>query len=268
MVHHYPPHHFQQGHGGRHITMRQHGHGHHTTRSGHNAAPANRPGAFDDLSAIERRYGVNLDIWERQSWEFFDSAAYPQAGIASLNFFQNPKGQGTGFGGGAKTASDTNMTASGQLPANQMFLIRKIEVSIEPTTPSVTAQNPAVGGGGEVGPLLINDVWNIGRSGNLTLTVGQKNYIELGPLGKFPPSSWMELQAALSDATTAAGNQQTRAAFAQFKGRGFHLSPYDVMLIPTQNFGVQLAWPEGLQAITNPARLFVHLIGTFYRKAQ
>ena len=82
------------------------------------------------------RYSVNRPGWEAVRQSLFDHQAYAAAGTTQLTFFALPQGQG------GKTASDTNMVAAGQLPANQEFLVQSIEVLLFPTTPTVAAAIP------------------------------------------------------------------------------------------------------------------------------
>lgn len=229
-------------------------------------APGSPGGYFPTITNLAN-FQVNQNVWESIRQSLYDSAAYAAAGTSQLSFFQNPVGQGTGFGGGAKTLSDTNMTLAGNLPANQMFLIEEIEVAFEPTTPTVTAQMPAVFGA-QVVAAIVNDAYIFYRAGNLTLTVGSKPYLQEAPLMKFPAYSRFDLSAALSDATTANANSQSRIAFGTAVGTPYVLTPNNILLVQNQNFSVTLNWPEGVQAITNPARVIVSLNGFLYRKAQ
>lgn len=212
-------------------------------------------------------FSVNWNQWEFVTNSLYDSIAYPAAGLASAAFFQTPIGQGTGFGGAAKSLSDTNMQLAGQLPAGQMFLISSVEVLVQPTTPTVTAGMPAAFGA-QAAAVQVNDSYIIGRSGNVVLNILSKNYIQEAPVGNLPPSSDFVLSGALSDTTTAAASSQNRLAFGNYEGDNYILAPNNLLLVSNQNFKVTLAWPEGLQAITNPARLFVRLNGMLARLAQ
>lgn len=211
-------------------------------------------------------FNVNREGWEGFTNTLYDSASYAAAGATQLNFFNTPVGQGTGFGGGAKTLSDTNMTLAGQMPANQEFLIQSIEILFDPTTPTVAAGMPAVFGA-QLVATIINDAYIFWRAGNLNLVIGSKSYCQEAPLMKFPPKAFFELHAALADVTTAGASFQSRIAFATSRGRPYLLKA-PLRLVSNQNFGVSLNWPEGLQAITNPARITVTLDGVFYRRSQ
>lgn len=225
------------------------------------------PGAgvpsYADLSA----YNVNRDGWEAIRQSLYDRNAYAAAGQTQLNFFALPVGQGAGVGGGAKTLTDTNMTLAGQMPANQEFLIQSLEVSFLPTVPTVAAAMPAAFGAGAVA-VQVNDAYIFRRSGNLLLTIGSKGYLQEAPLLRFPPKAAFHLNAAAADATTAAAAQQTRIAYADACGRPYMLQPANLRLVSNQNFGVSLNWPEGVQAISNPASVYVILDGILYRRSQ
>lgn len=231
----------------------------------------NSPGGYvPPIANISAAFGVNLDTYESVKWSLYDSAVYPAAGVANLPFFQVQKGQGTAvLGGGAKTLSDTNMTLAGQLPANQYFIVNEVEVLFLPTTPSVTAELPAVFGA-QSAAQLINDAFVFERAGNLTFTIGSKDYIQDAPIMKFPPQNNFQVSGALADATTAAATSQSRIAYATSVGKAYTLSPNNLLLIPTQNFILNLNWPEGLQALPsgNPAVVRTTLNGLLYRAAQ
>lgn len=220
------------------------------------------------VRAILANSGVNLArVAEILAWSFFDSASYVAAGQPTLNFFALPQGQGTGFGGGTKTASDTNITNAAMLPAGQMFLLESVEVRLQPTTPSVTAQLPAAFGA-EVAAQIVNDAYIVGRSGNLLLTIGSKPYLADGPISRFPAQSFFDVTAAVADASTVANNQQSRIAMGSFVGPLYDLGETSILIPSGQNFSVTLGWPEGNQTITNPLRIFVHLNGYLIRNAQ
>lgn len=212
-------------------------------------------------------FNVNRDGWEAITNTLYDSTSYAAAGQTQLSFFANPVGQGTGFGGGAKTYSDTNMTLSGQLPANQEFLVQSIEILFDPTTPTVAAAMPAsLDAAANAAQVIINDAYIFWRAGNLTFTIGSKPYCQEAPLMKFPPKAWFELQAALASSTTA-DTKALKTGFATARGRPYLLKA-PLRLVSSQNFNVTLNWPEGLQAISNPARITVSLDGVLYRRSQ
>jgi hypothetical protein len=207
------------------------------------------------------KYSVNRPGWEAVRQSFYDFQAYAQAGQSQLIFFQVPAGQSS------KTASDTNTTNAGMLPANQQYLLESIEVVFFPTVPAVAAQNPAAFGAQAVAQ-IVNDVYIVGRTGNLVLFIGSKPYLTEAPLGRFPAKTHFNLQAAAADVSTAGSSFQTRIAFGFWSGRPYLLSPTKLLLIPTQNFSVTLNWPEGVQALTNAGRIGVILDGILYRKSQ
>lgn len=212
-------------------------------------------------------FNVNRDGWEAITNTLYDSTSYVAAGQTNLSFFATPVGQGTGFGGGSKTYSDTNMTLAGQLPANQEFLIQSIEILFDPTTPTVAAAMPAsLDAAANAAQVIINDAYIFWRAGNLTLTIGSKPYCQEAPLMKFPPKAWFELHAALASSTTA-DTKALKTGFATSRGRPYLLKA-PLRLVSSQNFGVTLNWPEGVQAISNPARVTVSMDGIFYRRSQ
>ncbi len=214
------------------------------------------------------RYSVNREGWEAVRQTLYDSQQLAAAGATQLSFFNLPIGQGTSWaGGGTKSLSDTNMTLAGQLPKNQEFLMQSIEVHFYPTTPTVAAQMPAAFGAQAIAQ-IVNDEYIFRRAGNLVLISGSKPYLSEAPLMKFPPKTFFEITAAAADVTTAGASLQTRIALGKARGRPYLLSPVDLLLPENQNFAITLNWPEGVQAIANPARVFIVIDGILYRKSQ
>jgi hypothetical protein len=207
------------------------------------------------------RYSVNREGWEAIRQTLYDFQSYPAAGANQLTFFALPIGQN------GKTLSDTNLNLAGQLPKNQEFLIQSIEVFFSPTTPTVAAAMPSAFGAGAAS-VQVNDSYIVGRSGNLTLTIGSKPYLQEAPIGRFPQKAHFETTAGASDASTAGANLAYRTAYGRWSGRPYLLDPVPLLLPENQNFTVTLNWPEGVQAISNPARIGVILDGLLYRRSQ
>ena len=212
--------------------------------------------SYNDLS----QFNVNRDGWEGIRQSLYDYQAYAAAGHTQLTFFAVPTGQG------GKTLSDTNMNLAGQLPANQEFLVQSIEVHFLPTVPAVAADNPAAQGVKAVAN-IVNDVYRFHRTGNLKFEIGSKPYLQEAPLGRFPAKTYFEINAATALAGEVA-DAQARIAYAHSAGRPYLLAPANLRLVSTQNFQITLNWPEGVQDITNPARVGVILDGILYRRSQ
>ena len=217
---------------------------------------------MQSVQAIADKYGVNVpSTWEAVAWALFDYQAYPAAGESTMNFFQTPAGQSS------KTQEDTNMVLAGQLSKNNAFLVHAIEIPFWPTVPGVAADNPAAFGPEAVAN-IVNDAYALHHSGYLQLNVNNKTYMLDGPLGQFPSKRVFEVNAALADVSTAGADLQSRIAYAKSGGEQRNLGEFPIFLEASQSFGVSLNWPNGKQAVTNPARIGVRLIGTLFRTAQ
>jgi hypothetical protein len=212
--------------------------------------------SYSDLS----QYDVTDDGWEVIRTTLFDSQAYPAAGSTQIQFFQ--KGQA-----GGETASQTNLTNAGMLPVDQEYLVESIDVAFYPTVPAVGADNPGAFGA-PAKPNIVNDVYIFRRTGWLQFSIASKDYVFDGPLSKFPPKQHFEIKGFASDSTSAASAQNVRAAFADVTGRPYMLKPYALCLRSMQAFKVFLNYPEGVQAITNPALIVVSLDGLLFRRRQ
>lgn len=205
-------------------------------------------------------YNVVKPGWEAIRQSLYDFQVYAAAGSTQMTFFALPVGQG------GKTLSDTNILTAGALPANTEFLVDSIQVLFLPTVPAVAADNPAAQGAKAVAN-IVNDVYKFYRTGNLTFTIGQKNYTQEAPLGRFPAATKFNLSAAVALAGEVA-DANSRITYAQAGGPLYKVSPAGLRLVSTQNFSVTLNWPEGAQVITNPARVGVILDGVLYRRSQ
>lgn len=218
------------------------------------------PGGYLPTFTNLRNFNVNLNQFEALRQSLYDEATYPAAGTLLLNFFTTPQGQGVAaLGGGVKTASDTNMTLAGQIPTNQYFLIQEIEVLFSPIQDATAADLPS---GTAATALGVNDAYIFYRSGNLNLNIGSKSYLLEAPLVKFPPRSNFYV-TALAQAAGSGG-------YGVPWGNPYIIKPANLLLISNQNFSLQLAWPEGLQALpsTKAAIVRVTLNGFMYRAAQ
>jgi hypothetical protein len=192
----------------------------------------------------------------------YDSNSYPSAGTLQLNFFALPIGQGATSAPGAtgtKTLGDTNMTAAGQLTMGNDFYMTGQEVLFFP------GENPATQG--TTAGFFLNDTWVFSKSGVLTLAIGSnRNYIQDGPLGQFPPITRLAVASAIagSGAATTTINESTYAVLA---GTPYSITP--VYITATLGFQETMTWPALVATISpNAARVFSRLDGYLIRNAQ
>lgn len=243
---------------------------------------AAQSGNFIPNMEVLSQYVVNREGWEGIRQSLYDYMLYPAAGLSQASFFALPQGQGTTVqgvgvaGATTKTLSDTNMTLAGQLPAQQNFLVQSIEVMFYPNVYHVTnaVGNPAtraVTSAATLAPSIVNDEYIFRKSGNLVFTIGSKAYLQEAPMGRFPPKTNYGVQGAFagwSAATAPVDTMSVGALFPQSTGRPYMLHPASLLLNSNQNFSITLNWPEGLQAITYPAKVGVVLDGFLYRRSQ
>lgn len=181
----------------------------------------------------------------------YDTAVYATAGSTGISFFATPIGQGAsaspGNAGNVKTIADTNMTLAGQLPAGQNFMVEQIEVDVTPgasaaTTTTFTLVHPvvfAVAASAGTVFAAASDVNAIYQTGVLTLTIGSKNYLQDGPLKKFAPQNYVDVESSVESTSATVG--QTLVSTARALGKPYNIVP--VTLVSTQNFNVTLNWP-------------------------
>lgn len=212
------------------------------------------------------KYGVNVDSMDDISWyPITDHLAYPAAGALTLTFFANGVGQGTTSAlnaTGPKTYADTNLEGQGSLPSPERALIVGIGINVYPGV---------LPGAGDVAlataAQFVNDVYQIARSGYLFWKVGQKQVMVDGPTVKFGSGEGLDVQAALSDSTTAAADNLAQINYAKLCGDGVGIIP--VAIPSTQNFPLTLNWPALVPTpSTTIARIGVTLYGYRIRKPQ
>ncbi len=198
--------------------------------------------------------------WEAVNEPLYDSITYAAAGTtAQYRLFSLPIGQS------GKTFADTNMELAGQLSAGIRFEVRAIELMIFPgVLPSPAATTPTTTTGQSN---FINDVWAIAKAGYLQFDILAKPYLRTGPLGNFPSTKRLDVEAALSDTTTAGATQMNRVAYASLGGQQFQITP--VLLDPNMNFSVTLNFPSTTALpSTQDAKIFVFLRGIKTRLSQ
>jgi hypothetical protein len=196
----------------------------------------------------------------------YDANTYvATTGHTTLNFFALPIGQGTssapGNGGATKGLADTNMTAAGQLTMGNDFYMTGQEIVFYPGVLPGTVEAASLLGE------FVNDVYTFSKSGVLTLQIGSnRQYIQDGPLGMFPPITRLAVSSALSGGATAT-TTQNEVSYAVAAGAPYQITP--VYITATLGFQEQLTWPA---AVTLPsgtnARVFSRLDGYLIRNAQ
>lgn len=217
--------------------------------------PNGARGKIPSLSELQQ-FNVNRPgAVEAVRQTLYDFQVYALAGQTQLNFFQVPVGQA------GKTQADTNMETAGTLPAPKQFLAQSIEVVFFSSVALAMFGAQAIA-------LGMNDVQAVHQGGWLDFFIGSKSYLLEAPIGKFPPKTYIKVNAALSDATTPAPAFQSRIAYAVSGGRPYYLEP-PILLVPTQNFRISLNWPVAV-ALPSGAngRIGIVLDGILYRNSQ
>jgi hypothetical protein len=208
--------------------------------------------------------GVQDSVWS----PLYDSQPYVAAGQTQLNFFANPIGTGTTSAPGAtgpKTDADTNMVSSGLLAKGTEFYCEGLELlffpGILPVREAVALAN--------VGQFA-DDVWTFWRTGWLKLRIQQRDYILDAPLGKFPPTSRLQVVSATQIAPAGAATATSTVyenTYASLGGARYDIVP--TYIYSNQSFGVQLNWPAAVALPSGQdARISVRLRGYLIRDAQ
>lgn len=212
----------------------------------------------DDLNAHRAALGNTQDV---VYWPLFDSASYAAAGQTQISFFTSPIGQGTTSAPGAtgvKTLADTNMYSAGQLTKGNEFFMTGQEFIFFPGD----APEQAIVAG--VLSYFLNDTYNVGKSGYVTLQVGSnRQYIQDGPLQNFPPSTRLFVDSAIGGSSvTTVGTNNTYAAWV---GEPYDITP--IYIEATQGFQEYVQWPAAV-TVSVTGRLYSRLRGYLIRNAQ
>lgn len=176
---------------------------------------------------------------------------------AFQEFFTMPMGMNTARG--VKTARDTNMHNAGQLPEGNTFLITGIRVLFIPDY--LQHRGRAAEDEQDAKRMLLG--------GQLRLRIGCRDYLDDGPLAKFPslmPKTWMGELAYLTPDAEEAHWQLLYDPVPERLARVLSYQLVPVFIAPNQFFCVQvLAEPQPLNA---PGKLGVILDGRLIRQAQ
>lgn len=215
-----------------------------------------------DLDAHRAALGNQQDVIYAP---LYDSVAYPSAGTIQLTFFTSPIGQGATSApaaAGTKTLADTNLYSAGQLTKGNEFFMTGQEFMLFPgSAPAVPGEAPVTGQSG-----FINDTYNVGKSGFVTLQVGSnRQYIQDGPLMLFPPSARLAGFSALAMTTTAGTQSLTEVSYASWVGDPYSITP--IYIEANQGFQEFVQWPAVVTTGTT-ARLFSRMRGYLVRNAQ
>lgn len=213
-----------------------------------------------DLDAHRAALGNTQDV---VYWPLFDSASYPAAGLTQISFFTAPIGQGATSAPGAtgvKTLADTNMYSAGQLTKGNEFYMTGQEFLFFPGDAPEQALAPAGIN------FFLNDTYNVGKSGVVTLQVGSnRQYIQDGPLQNFPPSTRLFVGSAIGGTVTAGAATLASAIYAAWVGEPYDITP--IYIEATQGFQEYVTWPA-VVTVSVTARLYSRLRGYLIRNAQ
>ena len=200
------------------------------------------------------QFSVNRPGQEAIRSSLYDFQDYAIAGQTSLTYFQVPAGQN------GKTKADTNMEMAGSLPSPKRFLVETMEImffsgaSIDTAAVAAATQSQAA------------DVYAFAKSGYLDFFIGSKSYLTEAPLGRFPSSTSIRVDAALTGTFTAPVSQKTQ--YAAMSGLIYRVEP-NITLEPTQNFNVSMNWPTAVPMPSgNIARVGIVMRGLLFRNSQ
>lgn len=222
------------------------------------AAMMHRQGGVPNLSDLQAARTTIPGAKEVIAWTYYDRQVYPAAGITKMRFFQQIVGQ-QDSAGHLRTSDDTNLEQAGTLPAGYHFLLKSISLRFYPGV--------LPGRSGTASPLFLNDVYTFNSHGSARFYVQTKDFVRIAPLEALPPPTRLEVNAALSDTTTAAANRLTSVDYASACGRPLMLA--DLSILNGYTFGVELSWENGLVPLPSgqAGNVYANLHGFLYRVA-
>lgn len=189
-------------------------------------------------------------------YTYVASKPIPATGLlAPLVFFDQSRP--TAAAAGNYTNLDGN---GGQLPAGMIFTVQRIWHLFKPGVAL------AAYGAGAVAQYL-NDLAAFEYTGELELKISTTDpIVKTGPMITFPAPVGLDVAAALSDASTAAADQQSRIAYGTADGEVYHLAPAQT-IEPQVQFQVYVNPPAA--AVPLPSGLqgtcFIYLDGILSR---
>lgn len=214
--------------------------------------------SFSDIQKYQVNRSQEFEVTRQTLYDF---QTYANAGQTSLTFFQIPIGQS------GKTIADTNLELAGQLPAPKHFVVESIEVVFYPGPLPVEVDTAVTD------VEHVNDVYTVAKSGSLNFFIGSKSYLQEAPIGRFPPKTRLDADFGFAlqqfQATAADAVSQVSGNYAAMSGRPYFLSPYNIALMPTQNFNVSLTWPSAVALPSGvDGRIGIVLDGALVRLSQ
>jgi len=161
--------------------------------------------------------------------EFYDRQPYAQAGQGIISFFgRNPSTY-------SEDASNLR-TGKSEISSSQAFIVCGVSCHFEPG-----ADQTLVGATAAQSLAALDDFLLVERSGRLIFKTGSReDYIENGPLFRFPPMVQPVIGGALSDTTTAGGSQRTALQNVLLTGDMYPVSPK--IIAPGDAFELTAKW--------------------------
>lgn len=196
---------------------------------------------------------TNLHLSEVLRQRYFDYLLYPAAGLATLQFFAFPVGQGKtsalgGTAGAVKTLQDTNMLQANALPSGMAYMVETLEVEFFPgsvaTADTYTPASVSLFAAANAASVLkqLDDVNTFYQAGILEFDILAKNYLR-EPVKAFPPKTSLRVDGAI--ATTSATAGEVAAITARMDGRPYIVHPH-ITLRPAENFAVNIKYPAAV----------------------
>ena len=213
-------------------------------------------------------YGVGLpgvdEVRRALLWDSVHRAA-AATWAGNVQFFTNPIGSLAGLAGAPKTLLDTNMVSAGQIPARNTFEIWDVRIG-------VTADLIGVADVATVPIALQEYVSDMAYGAAFSLFIDGKTVLDVAPIAILAPGYGITSHGFANNfpvAAPAAGGGAMGAQFGSPNGTSlWGLAPYPLVIKPSQNFQVQLFFPN---AITIPAvtasRVWVHFDGVLRKAA-
>jgi hypothetical protein len=174
----------------------------------------------------------------------YDTETMPVAGRTELTFFQRALSQTMAFAATVKSAAETNLNQSGALAQPQQFLIAGFTIEVE------SAVSKA-----DFDLLYTTSVFTFTFSGNRT-------YLQIPtsqmPQGVVPTGFAATTVGATTIASVANGTGLVNNIYKMTVGKNA------LQIMPTENFGARLNWPNGAPNVAVATRMRCFIRGLLF----
>lgn len=203
-------------------------------------------------------------VYDRKSWDQYDTGTITVAGISELDFFKQPIGQGTTsiFASGTKTIADTNMRDTTFVKGENMVVYYvSVQVGVVLGAAGISALAASM--------IPIQDMLTI-QGGILEITRANDAIALQTPVFKCPAGGGINMNGltSVSAVTVADNNLKAFGNGAPFSDSKLFLRRNPIVIRAQEAFGVKIRWGGTIDLLSTVAIWAqVHLEGELWKEA-